>query len=282
MEIKAMRLKDKVAVVTGAASGIGKEIARTFSRAGAKLAIADLDSAGAHLAAAELNREGGRAIAVAMDVTSEVQVDAAMASVVEAFGRIDILVSNAGIQIVAPLEEFAFADWKRLLAIHLDGAFLTTRAALRQMYRQGGGSIIYMGSVHSKESSFLKAPYVTAKHALIGLAKAVAKEGARHGVRANVICPGFVLTPLAERQIPEQAQKLGIPEQAVVRDVMLRETVDGEFTTTQDVAEAALFFALFNSNALTGQSLVVSHGWFMQWLYRTSLVSFEGECVARG
>ncbi len=259
-----MRLKDKVAVVTGAASGIGKEIARTFARAGAMLAIGDLDSAGAHLAAAELNREGGRAIAVVMDVTSEVQVDAAMASVVEAFGRIDVLVSNAGIQIVAPLEEFAFADWKRLLAIHLDGAFLTTRAALRQMYTQGGGSIIYMGSVHSKEASLLKAPYVTAKHGLIGLAKVVAKEGAKHGVRANVICPGFVRTPLVDKQIPEQAKTLGISEAAVIREVMLKETVDGEFTTAQDVAEAALFFASFDSNALTGQSLVVSHGWFMQ------------------
>jgi 3-hydroxybutyrate dehydrogenase len=193
-----------------------------------------------------------------------VQVDAAMASVVEAFGRIDILVSNAGIQIVAPLEEFAFADWKRLLAIHLDGAFLTTRAALRQMYRQGGGSIIYMGSVHSKEASLLKAPYVTAKHGLIGLAKVVAKEGAKHGVRANVICPGYVRTPLVDKQIPEQAKTLGISEEAVIRDVMLNDTVDGEFTTAQDVAEATLFFASFESNALTGQSLVVSHGWFMQ------------------
>ena len=122
-----------------------------------------------------------------------------------------MLVSNAGIQIVAPLEEFQFADWKQLLAIHLDGAFLTTRAVLQQMYAQGsGGSIIYMGSVHSKEASVLKAPYVTAKHGLIGLAKVVAKEGAKHGVRANVICPGFVRTPLVDKQIPEQAKELGI------------------------------------------------------------------------
>jgi len=259
-----MPLKDKVALVTGAARGIGKEIARRFARAGATLAIADLDAAGAELAAAELNSEGARAMAVAMDVTSEAQVDTAIARVVEAFGRLDVLVSNAGIQIVAPLQELVFADWKRLLAIHLDGAFLTTRAALRYMYAQGAGSIIYMGSVHSKEASLLKAPYVTAKHGLIGLAKVVAKEGARHGVRANVICPGFVRTPLVERQIPEQAKALGISEQAVIRDVMLKETVDGEFTTVQDVAEAALFFASFESNALTGQSLVVSHGWFMQ------------------
>ncbi len=260
-----MRLKDKVAVVTGAASGIGKEIARTYAREGAKIVIADLDPAGAKATAAELGGAERRATGVAMDVTNEAQVDAGMAAAVEAFGRIDILVSNAGIQIVAPLDEFKFADWKKLLAIHLDGAFLTTRAALRQMYKQGGGgSIIYMGSVHSKEASLLKAPYVTAKHGLIGLAKVVAKEGAKHGVRANVICPGFVHTPLVDKQIPEQAKTLGISEQAVIKDVMLKETVDGEFTTVQDVAEAALFFAAFDSNALTGQSLVVSHGWFMQ------------------
>ena len=173
--------------------------------------------------------------------------------------------SNAGIQIVAPLDQFRFDDWKKLLAIHLDGAFLTTRAALRQMYAQGrGGSVIYMGSVHSKEASPLKGPYVTAKHGLVGLAKVVAKEGAKHGVRANVICPGFVRTPLVEKQIPEQAKELGISEDDVVKNVMLKETVDGEFTTVDDVAQTALFLAAFPSNALTGQSIVVSHGWFMQ------------------
>jgi 3-hydroxybutyrate dehydrogenase len=152
-----------------------------------------------------------------------------------------------------------------MLAVHLDGAFLTTRAALRQIYGQGGGgSIIYMGSVHSKEASVLKAPYVTAKHGLVGLAKVVAKEGAKHGVRANIICPGFVRTPLVDKQIPEQAKELGISEAEVIKNVMLKETVDGEFTTVADVAEAALFLASFGSNALTGQSLVVSHGWFMQ------------------
>src|SRR5437588_2944825 len=259
-----MHLKDKVAVVTGAASGIGKEIARTFADAGAKVAIADLNAAAAHAAADELNSPGQRAIAVAMDVTRESDVDSGMAAVVSAFGRIDVLVSNAGIQIVAPLDEFPFAEWKQLLAIHLDGAFLTTRAALRHMYRQGGGSIIYMGSVHSKEASLLKSPYVTAKHGLIGLAKVVAKEGAKHGVRANVICPGFVRTPLVDKQIPEQARELGISEAAVIRDIMLKDTDDEEFTTVRDVTEAALFFAAFESNALTGQSLIVSHGWFMQ------------------
>jgi 3-hydroxybutyrate dehydrogenase len=259
-----MQLKDKTAVVTGAASGIGKEIARTFAEAGACVVVADLNFTAARAAAEELDGSGERVIAVAMDVTSESDVESGMAAAVSVFGRIDVLVSNAGIQIVAPLDELPFAEWKRLLAIHLDGAFLTTRAALRQMYRQRSGSIIYMGSVHSKEASPLKGPYVTAKHGLIGLAKVVAKEGAKHGVRANVICPGFVRTPLVDKQIPEQARELGISADAVIKSVMLKDTVDGEFTTVRDVAEAALFFASFESNALTGQSLIVSHGWFMQ------------------
>jgi 3-hydroxybutyrate dehydrogenase len=260
-----MRLKDKVAVVTGAASGIGKEIVRTFVAEGGKVVIADLNQEGADATATELNASGKNAVGVAMDVTDEAQVEAGMAKAIETFGKIDILVSNAGIQIVSPLDQLEFAKWKQLLAIHLDGAFLTTRVALRQMYKQGtGGSIIYMGSVHSKEASMLKGPYVTAKHGLIGLAQVVAKEGAKHGVRANVICPGYVRTPLVDKQIPEQAKELGISEQAVIKDVMLKETVDGEFTTVEDVAQLALLFASFDSNALTGQSLVVSHGWFMQ------------------
>jgi 3-hydroxybutyrate dehydrogenase len=259
-----MRLKDQVAVITGAASGIGLEIARTFVREGAQVAIADLDGGAAAKVAAELCGGAAKAIPLAMDVTREDQVDAGMARAVATLGRIDILVCNAGIQVISALETLSLSDWHRVLAVHLDGAFLTTRAALRPMYARGRGSIIYMGSVHSKEASVLKAPYVTAKHGLIGLARVVAKEGARHGVRANVICPGFVRTPLVERQIPEQAQALGISEEAVVRDVMLKETLDGKFTTTDDVAQAAVFFASCDSGALTGQSLVVSHGWHMQ------------------
>jgi 3-hydroxybutyrate dehydrogenase len=260
-----VKLKDKVAIVTGAASGIGREIATVYAREGARVAIADLNKKAADAAAAEIRGNGGQAIGVAMDVTDENAVKAGVATVIAVHGGIDILVSNAGIQIVHPLEEFPFGDWKKLLAIHLDGAFLTTRACLPYMYASGsGGSIIYMGSVHSKEASMLKAPYVTAKHGLIGLAKVVAKEGAKHGVRANVICPGFVRTPLVDRQIPEQAKELGMSEDDVIRTVMLKETVDGEFTTVADVAEVALLFAAFPSNALTGQSLVVSHGWFMQ------------------
>ena len=260
-----MKLKDKCAIVTGAASGIGREIALTYAREGAKVAIADLNKDAGDAVADEIRAAGGQAIGVAMDVTDEQAVNRGVAAAVAAFGGVDILVSNAGIQIVHPLEEFSYAEWKKLMAIHVDGAFLTTKACLPPMYGSGrGGSIIYMGSVHSKEASVLKAPYVTAKHALIGLAKLVAKEGAKHGVRSNVICPGFVRTPLVDRQIPEQAKTLGISEDDVIRKVMLKDTVDGQFTTLQDVAAVALFFASFPSNALTGQSLVVSHGWFMQ------------------
>jgi len=260
-----MKLKGKSAIVTGAASGIGKDIARVYAREGAKLAIADLNKDAAEATANEIRASGGQAIGIAMDVTDERAVNDGVAAVVATFGGVDILVSNAGIQIVHPIEEFGYAEWKKLLAIHVDGAFLTTRACIPHMYKSGhGGSIIYMGSVHSKEASVLKAPYVTAKHGLIGLAKVIAKEGAAHGVRANVICPGFVRTPLVEKQIPEQAKALGLSEEDVIKKVMLKETVDGEFTTVDDVAEVALFFAAFPSNALTGQSLVVSHGWFMQ------------------
>ena len=260
-----MKLKNKSAIITGAASGIGKDIAHVFAGEGAKVAIADLNIDAANAAASEIRAAGGQAMGVAMDVTNEQAVNDGVAAVVKAFGGVDVLVSNAGIQIVHPLEEFSYAEWKKLMAIHVDGAFLTTRACIPHMYKSGrGGSIIYMGSVHSKEASMLKAPYVTAKHGLIGLAKVVAKEGAAHGVRANVICPGFVRTPLVEKQIPEQAKELGISEQEVIKNVMLKETVDGEFTTVDDVAQVALFFAAFPTNALTGQSLVVSHGWFMQ------------------
>ncbi|HMA30599.1 MAG TPA: 3-hydroxybutyrate dehydrogenase [Casimicrobiaceae bacterium] len=258
-----MDLNDQVAIVTGAASGIGRAIAARFVKAGAHVVIADLNQDAANAAAREID-PSGRSMGVAMNVTDEDAVNAGVAATVSKYGRIDVLVSNAGIQIVHPLEEFTYADWKKLMAIHVDGAFLTTRACLPHMYRAGRGSVIYMGSVHSKEASVLKAPYVTAKHGLIGLAKVVAKEGAKHGVRANVICPGFVRTPLVEKQIPEQAKELGMSEQDVIRKVMLKETVDGEFTTVEDVAEVAFTFAAFPSNALTGQSLVVSHGWFMQ------------------
>jgi len=260
-----MTLNDKVCIITGAARGIGEDIARRYLADGAKVAIADLRLDAAEATAARLSAElPGEAIGVEMDVTDEAAVDAGTQQVVDRWGRIDVLVSNAGIQIVHPLQDYPFADWKKMLAIHLDGAFLTTKACLPHMYAQGSGSVILMGSVHSKEASALKAAYVTAKHGLLGLCRVIAKEGAEHGVRANVICPGFVKTPLVEKQIPEQAKSLGISEDEVINTIMLGKTVDQEFTTVQDVADIAHLFAAFPTNALTGQSMLVTHGWCME------------------
>src|SRR6266404_5458249 len=225
-----MNLMGKSAIVTGAASGIGKGIAELLASQGVSVAIADVNLDAAQNVASAIGSAGGKAMGVAMDVTNEEAVNGATDRVARAFGGVDILVSNAGIQIVNPIESYSFADWKKMLAIHVDGAFLTTKAALKYMYPGNrGGTVIYMGSVHSHE-----------------------------------VCPGFVRTPLVDKQIPEQARELGISEEEVVRRVMLGGTVDGIFTTVEDVAQTVLFLCAFPSAALTGQSFVVSHGWFMQ------------------
>ena len=260
-----MRLDGKVAFVTGAASGLGKRIAEVFAQAGAAVAVVDMNAAAAQTVADAIVQQGGRALAIGLDVTDEAGVDAAVARTVKELGGLDVLVSNAGVQIVAPLQDFSFSDWRKVMAVHLDAGFLTSRAAMRAMIASGkGGSIILMGSVHSKEASRLKAPYVAAKHGLDGLSKVIAKEGAPYNIRSNVVCPGFVRTPLVDKQIPEQAAALNMSEDDIIKKVMLKDTVDGEFTTVDDVARVALMFAAFPTNALTGQSMVVSHGWFME------------------
>ena len=259
-----MRLANRVAIVTGAASGIGAAIARAYAREGARVGVADLDLAAAGKLVGELRESGSEAIAVQMDVTDEAQVSQGVDAVAAAFGGIDVLVSNAGFQHLDSIADVSFDNWKRILAVHLDGGFLTTRACLRHMYRQGrGGAVILMGSIHSKEASVSKGPYVVAKHGLLGLCRTVAKEGAAHGVRANLICPGFVRTPLVEKQIPELAARMGLSEAQLISEVILRTTVDGEFTADSDIAEVAVFLAAFPSAALTGQSINVSHGWNM-------------------
>ncbi|TCD06504.1 3-hydroxybutyrate dehydrogenase [Erythrobacteraceae bacterium CFH 75059] len=259
-----MQLKGKVALVTGAGSGIGQAIAHAFARQGARVGVADIDADAAARTAAAITSGGGEAIALTMDVTDEKAVDEGTNRLAARFGGLDIAVANAGIQIVHPVEEFPLDEFRRVVDIHLTGAFLTTRAAVRHMYPAGSGSLIYMGSVHSHDASPLKSAYVAAKHGILGLARVMAKEGAPHGVRSNVICPGFVRTPLVDKQIPEQARDLGISEERVVKEVMLGRTVTGEFTTLEDVADTAVFLAGFGSRALTGQSLLVSNGWVMK------------------
>ncbi|MEA1080127.1 3-hydroxybutyrate dehydrogenase [Marinobacter qingdaonensis] len=259
-----MRLKNRIALITGAGRGIGRAIAEHYGREGARVAVADLTLEAAQEAVDAIEQAGGTAMALAMDVTDEQAVDAGVAAIVDKWGGLDIALANAGIQHIDAVHKLGYADWRKVMNVHLDGAFLVTRAALNQMYANGGGTMLYMGSVHSLEASPLKAPYVAAKHGMLGLCRAVAKEGAEHGVRSNIICPGFVRTPLVDKQIPEQAKELGISEEEVISKVMLKNTVDGEFTTLEDVAELAVHLAAFPSAALTGQSIVVSHGWHMQ------------------
>ena len=207
-----------------------------------------------------------RAIGIAVDVTDEAQVEACFAKTVALLGQVDILVSNAGIQSVAPIEEFDFGKWRQLLAVHLDGAFLTTRAALRHMSRARSRGKHHLHGLRALQRG------VGAEGALChGKARPDrARQGRRQGRRASRGCasmsfaPDSCARPLVDKQIPEQARELGISEQDVIRNVMLKETVDGEFTTVEDVAQTALFLASFGSNALTGQSVVVSHGWHMQ------------------
>lgn len=258
-----MRLENSIALITGAGRGIGRAIAEHYGREGARVAVADLTLESARETVEAIEQAGGTAMAVAMDVTDETAVDDGVAAVVNAWGGLDIAVANAGIQHIDPVHKLAYADWRRVMNVHLDGAFLVTRAALKQMYAGGGGTMLYMGSVHSLEASPLKSPYVAAKHGMLGLCRSVAKEGAEHGVRSNIICPGFVRTPLVDKQIPEQAKELGLSEEDVISKVMLKNTVDGKFTTLEDVSEMAVHLAAFPSAALTGQSIVVSHGWHM-------------------
>ncbi|EFC36615.1 predicted protein [Naegleria gruberi] len=260
----AGKLEGKVCLVTGAGSGIGKGIAQLFAKEGGKVVVGDLNLAAAQATVAGLDN-ATQHLAVGMDVTKEQVVTETYEAIKKHFGKpIDVVICNAGVQHIDPVDKLSFDNWRKIVSVHLDAAFLCTREALKQMYEQKYGKIIYIGSVHSKLASPLKAPYVSAKHGVLGLCRAVAKEGAKKGVSANVICPGFVLTPLVEKQIPEQAKELGISEQEVVKNIMLKDTVDGEFTTIDDVAQATLFFASHPTNALTGQSMIVSHGWYMQ------------------
>ena len=255
-----MDLNGKVAIVTGAASGIGNGIAKRFVEAGGRVCIADLNLDAAQAAATALGG-GSVAMAVAMDVSNEEQVNAGVDAAAKAFGTIDILVSNAGIQIVHPIEEFPFSDWKKLLAIHLDGAFLTTKACVKYMYPQKSGALIYMGSVHSHEASPLKSAYVAAKHGILGLARVMAKEGAKYNVRANTICPGFVMTPLVEKQIPEQAKARGITEQQVINDVLLAAQPTKRFVTVEELSALVNFLCSDGARSMTGTTLPVDGGW---------------------
>lgn len=258
-------LKGKVALITGAGSGIGKHLATRFVEAGMRVAVADLSDAAAADASREISASGGETLPVAMNVTMEKEVEEGVRQVLNAYGQIDILISNAGVQFISSIVDLSFEKWQSVLAVHLNGAFLTTRAVMRHLIEtKRGGSIILMGSIHSHVAAPLKSPYVTAKHGLAGFTRAIAKEGGPHDIRSYLICPGFVDTPLVRKQIPEQAERLQISEEEVIRKVMLGSTVDGQFTTVEDLADLALFLAAYPTNAMTGQSFIASHGSYIQ------------------
>lgn len=260
-----MSLNQKVALVTGSASGLGKASAIRLAKDGASVVVADLNFDGAKQVADEIKSSGGKAIAVSMDVTSEESVNEGFKKTISEFGGIDILFSNAGVQIVHPIEEFPFSEWKKMMAIHADGAFLTAKAAFTEMKKsKKGGQIIFMGSAHSHLASAFKSPYCFAKHGLLGLARVLAKEGGNHKIHTYVVCPGFVRTPLVDKQIPEQAKIKGISEEEVINNIMLVDTVDKEFTTLDEVANLVSFFAHDVTGVMTGQSMLVSHGWGMK------------------
>jgi 3-hydroxybutyrate dehydrogenase len=259
------QMTGKTVLITGAAAGLGKACAVLLAAEGMAVAVADIDGDGAEATAREINAGGGKAIGVTMDVCDEAAVNAGVERCVRELGGLDALLSNAGVQIVHPFEEYPFADWQKMLRIHADGAFLCSKAAYAQMKRAGkGGQIVFMGSAHSHDASPLKAAYCFVKHGLLGLCRVVAKEGAPYGIHAYTICPGFVRTALVEKQIPEQARDLGISEEEVVRNVMLKNTADGAFTTQEEVAAAVAFAIKDSGGALNGQSFIVSHGWCMK------------------
>ena len=244
-------LSGKVALVTGAASGIGKDIAQTYAQAGAAVGIADLNAEAAQQTAAQINAAGGRALALTMDVTNEAQVHEGTDLLAKTFGGLDILVSNAGIQIIHPIHELSLADWRKMLAIHLDGAFFTTQASLKHMYQdKRGGCVIYMGSVHSHEASPLKAPYVTAKHGLMGLCRVLAKEGAAYNVRSNVICPGMIRTPLSA----------DFYAQPGVEEARSLATASGRVGEPRDIADVAAFLASPRAAYVTATEVMVDGG----------------------
>ncbi len=245
-------LQGRTAVVTGAASGIGKACAQALAEAGAKVRVVDLDAEGAHRVAEAL---GG--VACPVDITDF----AAAAAFAEGA---DILVNNAGFQLVRPLEEFPPDVFHRMLAVMVEGPFHLIRAALPHMYSQRWGRIVNISSVHGLRASAYKAGYVTAKHAIEGLSKVVAVEGGPHGVTSNCVCPGYVRTPLVEKQIADQAAAHGIDERQVVEQVLLAHSAIKELIEPEQVAALVRYLCSPAAALVSGASFVMDGAWTAQ------------------
>ncbi len=249
-------------LVTGAGSGIGLGVADYFAELGHAVCLSDLDGDAAERAAAALRSRGLVATARALDVTAQASIDEAVAAL-EPHGP-DLLVNNAGLQHVAPLEEFPRERWERLIAVMLTGSAMLTRAVLPGMRRRGFGRIVNIGSIHSLVASPFKSAYVAAKHGLIGFAKTIALETADTDITVNTVCPSYVRTPLVEAQIAAQARVHGIPEQRVVDEIMLGPMPKRAFVTLEELGGIVAFLASDTARNVTGQWITVDGGWTAQ------------------
>jgi len=258
-----MNLRNKTALVTGSTSGIGLGIAREFARNGANVILngfGDADEVERIRAGIE-SEFGVLARYDGADMSKPETIEAMMEKAIAEFGGIDVVVNNAGIQHVAPIDEFPLAKWDAILAINLSAAFHTTRLALPAMKRKGFGRIINVASAHALVASPFKSAYVAAKHGIAGLTKTIALEVAEHGITANAICPGYVLTPLVEKQIPDTAKARGISEDAVKRDVLLAAQPTKQFVTVEQVSALAVYLASDAAASTTGTVLPIDGGW---------------------
>ncbi|GIL06669.1 MAG: 3-hydroxybutyrate dehydrogenase [Burkholderiaceae bacterium] len=258
-----MRFSGKTALITGSTSGIGLGIAEAFGAAGANLVIngfgdaAEIERLRDDLA----RRHGVNVIYDGADMSRPEQILAMVARAVDAFGAVDILVNNAGIQHVAPVDDFPVAKWDAIIAINLSSNFHAIRAALPAMKKRGWGRIINVASAHALVASPFKSAYVAAKHGVAGLTKTVALEVAESGITVNAICPGYVLTPLVQKQIPDTAKARGISEEEVVKNVLLAAQPTKKFVTVEQVAAFATFLASDAAASITGAVLPIEGGW---------------------
>jgi len=250
-------IEGKVAIVTGAASGIGLAIARDFAKQGIHVTLSDIDVAGGQAAAAEL--PGARFQAA--DMTKSADIERLVADTIAAEGQVDILVNNAGIQYVAPITEFPEAKWRQIIDLMLTAPFLLTKAVLPEMYTRKWGRIINIASVHALRASAFKSAYVSAKHGLLGLTRVTALEGAEHGVTCNAICPSYVRTPLVEKQIADQARVHGIPESEVVEKIMVAEAPIHRLLEPEEVAQLVTYLCTDAASGITGSAQSIDCGW---------------------